>query len=451
VKTLPFLPQYSLGSPRTGHPRPKIAFVSTSPPRRCGIATFTDDLLDGLAEAAPDLETVVCAVDRDGLEYGPKITHVLEQDDPAAYPKAAAALAEAGVDAVVVQHEFGIFGGPDGMWINDFAEELTARGVPYLVTLHTVLSAPTPGQAAALERLCRGAAGVTAFTPTARHLAAATGIAPAGRLAIVPHGAPAVVRAAGAARGTDVFRPEGIRPEVAEVLAGPGPIVSTFGLVSSGKGLETAISAAAELAAEHPGLRYVIAGATHPEAPREHGVDYRAGLGRLARELGAADNVRFLDFFLTEAEIAALLHRSEVFLTPYRSREQISSGALTFALAAGCPVVSTAYHYARDMLADGAGTVVEPGDTDAFTEALRILLTDPGRLAAATVAARAAGRDLGWSAVAARFADLVRATVEESAGLRRAGSAARRATPAAGTRSLPGAPAWRGGYAPVGM
>ena len=193
--------------------------------------------------------------------------------------------------------------------------------------------------------------------------------------------------------------------EVAELLAESSGkrLISTFGLISPGKGLETAVKAVAAAAGQHPDIRYVIAGSTHPEIAKEHGEDYRLGLAGLVAELGVEEHVRFLDFFLTDEEIALLLHNTEVFLTPYRSREQISSGVLTFAVAAGCPVVSTSYYYAQDMLASGAGVLVESGDDDGFAHALRELLADGERLASARDVAMEIGGTLGWPSVAERF------------------------------------------------
>jgi glycosyltransferase involved in cell wall biosynthesis len=385
----------------------KIAILSTYPPRQCGIGAFAEELYSSLVEAAPDLDLLVCAVDREGLRYGDEVATVLSQDDEAGYRKTAASLAAAGVDAVLIQHEFGIYGGPDGAWITSFAAELAVAGVPYVVTLHTVPAAPSRGQADVLQRLCHGAAAVIVFTPTARRLARAAGLR-TDRFETIPHGVPALLRSRDRMHSAMVAR-----PEVAEVLADVenATVVSTFGLVSPNKGLETGIAAVAALARELPDLRYVIAGATHPEVVRQYGELYRQSLGELVAELGAGDHVRFLDLFLTDAEVAALLSRSAVFLTPYRSRDQVSSGALTFALAAGCPVVSTSFFYAQDLLTGGAGLVADPGDTEAYTAALRRMLTEPGRLSRAADAAWAAGAELVWPVVAQRAADVIRTAV----------------------------------------
>ncbi|MFL6112812.1 MAG: glycosyltransferase [Catenulispora sp.] len=382
--------------------------MSTYPPRQCGIATFTRDLRDAVTQVAPDLELSVCAVDRGEPRTGPDAEFVLRQDERGDYVRAARAVARSGAAAVVIEHEYGIYGGPDGEWIALFAAELDALGVPYLVTLHTVLSQPSIGQAAVLRRLCRRAFAVSVFTDTARRLAIRTGV-PADRIVVVPHGAPTILY-----DGPD--GPDGpggpIRPEVATIVAEAAAgtrLLSTFGLVSASKGLETAIAAVAAVAPAHPDVRYIIASRTHPEIARHEGEAYRDRLTTLIAELGVERHVTFIDHFLTDAEIALLLRRTEVFLTPYRSREQVSSGALTFAVAAGCAAVSTSYHYARDLLSGGAGTVVEPGDATGFAAALHGFLGDPERLLAARAAAARAGGHLSWPMVARRFAGILRA------------------------------------------
>jgi glycosyltransferase involved in cell wall biosynthesis len=157
-----------------------------------------------------------------------------------------------------------------------------------------------------------------------------------------------------------------------------------------------------------PDVRYIVAGATHPEQVRQHGEGYRLGLMRRVAALGLGDHVRFVDDFLSEADLAALLHRTEVYLTPYHNREQISSGTLTFAIAAGCAVVSTDYHYAKDMVSAEMGAVVPVDDPPAMAAALGRLLGDATVLRAARAAATRVGAGLSWPAVAGRLLALVR-------------------------------------------
>lgn len=383
----------------------RLGIVSTYLPRRCGLATYTADLRGALQG---EIDPVVIAIDRDGLSYPDEVVAVIRQDRAASYVSAADEIAAAGVDAVLIQHEYGIFGGPNGAYVLHLARALTRLGIPYLVTLHTQLSNPTAGQSATVSALCAGAARVTVFTETARRLAIRAGIATGDQLTVVPHGAPEILRATPP-------RDE-LRDHVTAVLdrLGDDPVLTTFGLVSAGKGLEDAIGALAHVVRDHPTTRYVIAGATHPEVVRNEGESYRQGLLELAKRLGLTDNVHFIDSFLTPAELSALLRRTTIFVTPYLSPEQICSGALTFAVAAGCPVVSTDYRYAADLLSGGAGVLVPCRDVAALAGGITGLLGSPSALAATRAAANGKGSRLTWPAVGLRAAKIVRDVVREA-------------------------------------
>jgi glycosyltransferase involved in cell wall biosynthesis len=380
----------------------RLGIVSTYLPRQCGLATYTADLREALGIATDDLQTVVVAIDRDGHEFGDEVVVTINQDQIEDYTAAAAVLRTAGVQAVLIQHEYGIFGGPDGSHIVQLAHALSDCGIPYLVTLHTVLSRPSAGQAATLHDLCAGAAKVTVFTETARQVAIRTGVAAGHQLVVVPHGAPVAMRCAP--------DPATLRPELRALLATleGKPTLTTFGLLSPGKGIDIAIDALADVVRDHPTTQYVVAGATHPEVKRLEGEGYRAQLHAAVDRLGLADNVHFVDAFLSLDELAALLHASTLFITPYRSPEQICSGALTFALGAGLPAVSSDYSYAADMLAGGAGRVVPCGDRDALAAEISGLLGDAESLAQAKEVARTSAGWLQWPTVAAREASLVR-------------------------------------------
>jgi glycosyltransferase involved in cell wall biosynthesis len=354
------------------------------------------------------MQTVVAAIDRDGLEYGDEVFVAVDHDCVTDYSSAAHALRDAGVDVVLIQHEYGIFGGTDGSHIIEFARTLAACGIPYLVTLHTVLSRPNPGQAASLRALCARAAKVTVFTETARRVAIRTGIAAGHQLVVIPHGAPVAMREA-----PDRSTLDRATIELLDRVAGK-PTLTTFGLLSKGKGIDLAIDALARVVEAHPDTQYVVAGATHPEIKRQEGESYRKGLHAQVDRLGLADNVHLVDTFLQPDQLSAILHASTMFVTPYRSPEQICSGALTFALGAGLPVVSSAYSYAADMLSGGAGHVVPCGDRDALAAQIIQLLDDPLALAKAKAAAEECAQWLPWPAVAAREAAIIRDVVEQA-------------------------------------
>ena len=355
---------------------------------------FSQDLREALIEADPTMPVEIVSILRDPRQIAEtEVVAAIRQDVRSDYAAAAATLSSRGTDVVLIEHEYGIFGGDAGAFVVSLAEELEQ---PLVVTLHTVLSAPSVRQAEALRALCRRATLVTVFTETARRMVVEARIVPPERVRVLPHGAPMVLVDAASGRATD----DRISQVALERLAGR-TVLSTFGLISAGKGIELAISALPAVVAAHPEVLYLIAGQTHPEVVKSEGESYRLGLERLVRELDLTEHVHFLDRFFTEAELAVLLSSTDLYLTPYRSREQIVSGALTFAVAAGCPVVSTPYYYAEDLLGSGAGVLVPFDDAAAMSGAVLDLLDHPDKLERARTEARRVGSALAWPQVGA--------------------------------------------------
>jgi glycosyltransferase involved in cell wall biosynthesis len=374
----------------------RTAIVSTYPPRACGIGTFSADLrgtligVDGVESA--DLVVVLnepSSPQRRGL-LG-TIAHAVRGD----YLRTARMLARLDVDVVLLQHEYGIFGGRDGEYVLSFAQGLAQ---PLVVTLHTVLSEPTRHQAEVLTELCEEAELVIVMTETALELLVASGACAGEKVRVVPHGAPARLTARAAA---------GLDPSRMRVGRTGAFHLSTFGLISPGKGLETVIEALPAMLDRHPEIVYTIAGRTHPDVAHREGERYRLMLERRVLELGLDAHVEFDDRFLSLDQLSDLLAATDVFVTPYRSREQIASGALTFAIAAGCGVVSTPYWYARDMLATGAGRLVPFDDSAALAGAVCDYIEQPELLAAARAEARRIGSSLAWPSVAQATASVL--------------------------------------------
>ncbi len=326
----------------------RLGMVSTYPPRRCGVANYAGELSRALSR---QFDVVVCAVDQDRLTYPDEVAAVIRQDVGEDYRRAARILAEHTVDAVLVQHAHGIFGGPAGAHVLGLTDELRLRGVPYLVTLHSLPSFE-PG-ARTVTALAQGAAGVTVFTDTARRLL--TSVEPCGPVALLPHGVPPAGQ-----MGEDVLA-RLRRPLAAELTGGTGsPLLSTFGLLRPGKGLERAIAAMPTVIAAHPGARYLIVGATHPDEAREHGEAYRDSVRRFIDRLDLAASVRLLDAYLTNDEMLALLGRTDIYLAPGLRAEAAHSGMLALAVAAGCRVVAAEHPYAHEILRDRRTGVVVP-------------------------------------------------------------------------------------------
>jgi glycosyltransferase involved in cell wall biosynthesis len=373
----------------------RVAIVSTYQPRHCGIAVFSGDLRAALLEADSSLAVDIVSISRgdNSRSHPPEVVATIRREVASDYRAAAEELGRANVDVVLIEHEYGIFGGNDGHFVLELANQLT---VPMVVTLHTVLANPPAERARTMRALCQRAALIMVFTETARRMLGEQGLAEPERVRVVPHGAPDELTQAAWADGVD----EDIASSSLQLpsLAGR-TVLSTFGLISDSKGLELAIRALPSIVASHPEVLYLIAGQTHPEVIHKEGESYRLGLQQLVHDLDLCDHVWFIDRFLSIDELAMLLARTDLYLTPYRSRDQIVSGALTFAVAAGCPVVSTPYFYAEDLLSSGAGRLVPSGDSSELAAAALDLLGSRAKMKAARAEARRVGADLTWSSV----------------------------------------------------
>jgi polysaccharide biosynthesis protein PslF len=353
-----------------------IGMLGTYPPTQCGLATFGAALTGALGEVG-----IVRVVDRAESHPDPDVVAHLVNGSAAGAARAVRHLN--GFDVVVVQHEYGIYGGPDGRDVLDVLDALT---VPAIVVLHTVLQNPTPRQHHILTRILARAEMVVTMTETARRRLLESYAADADRVTVIPHGAADHGFAAGSA------------------VPGRRPLVLTWGLIGPGKGIEWAIDAMPSLRDLNP--RYLVMGRTHPKVLERDGEDYRDGLLARIEARQAGGLVQLDDRYLGGADLAAVVRQADVVLLPYDSREQVTSGVLIEAVAAGRPVVSTAFPHAVELLGDGTGLVVPQRDPAALASALRRVLGDPGL--AADMAERASRKapDLLWGAVAGRYRQL---------------------------------------------
>ena len=362
------------------------AIVATYPPRHCGIASFTRDL----ARATGSTSVVALHPPGAPTVYPMEVRHRIRRDVVADYRQTARALARDGVELVSIQHEYGIWGGADGEYVLDFVRALS---VPAMATLHTVRRTPTSSQRRILAGLCAAVEGVVVMSQAAATLLTRVyGVSPM-QISVISHGVPDLPR----------VDPELVKPGLG--LAGHAVILS-FGLIGPGKGYELAIAAMPAVVEAIPNALYVILGATHPELLRREGEAYRDGLVARAAELGVGDHVRFVDRFVTQAELGRWLQAADVFVTPYPNLEQIVSGTLSYAVGAGKAVVSTAYEYAVELLADERGILVPPASPPALAAALAALLADPLRREHMGTRAHRFGRHMVWPEVGAAYRSL---------------------------------------------
>jgi glycosyltransferase involved in cell wall biosynthesis len=374
----------------------RIALVGNFAPRKCGIATFTTDVFDKLGEFHPEIAVDVHALDdpRQPLEYTGAAGTIVN-NDPASYRRAARRINDSGVDAVWLQHEYGIFGGPDGEMVLELVDRIAA---PLILTPHTVLSEPSERQRAILERLIARASCIMVMSAHSCRLLTERYGAPEEIMQVVPHGAP--------------DRPFGRQEEYKARLGLAGKtVLTTFGLLGPGKGLETAIEALPAIVRKHPDVVYRIVGATHPNLVAADGESYRESLQQLAETIGVADHLQWDNRFLETDELLDQLEACDIYLTPYPNLQQSTSGTLSYAVALGKAVVSTPYLHAQELLAEGVGELVEPKSSAAIAERVNVLLGDRERLAKLQRRAYAKGRETIWPRFAEGAASLVEAAV----------------------------------------
>jgi glycosyltransferase involved in cell wall biosynthesis len=374
-------------------PARRIALVGNYTPRKCGIATFTADIFDKLGEFHPEIAVDVYALDdpQEPMAYG-DIAGTIVRNDADSYAQVARRINESGVDAVWLQHEYGIFGGPDGEMVLDFVDRLAA---PLILTPHTVLGDPSVRQRDILERLVARASRIMVMSRHSRDLLVERYHAPAEILEVVPHGAP--------------DRPFGRQERFKARLGLTGrTVLMTFGLLGPGKGLECVIEALPAIVERHPEAVYRIVGATHPNLVASEGEAYRDRLVALADELGVADHLLWDNRFLETEELLDQLEACDIYITPYPNMQQSTSGTLSYAVALGKAVVATPYLHARELLANGAGELVEPRSAEAIADAVIHLLDDPQRLHSLQRRAYARGRETIWP----RFAEGAAALIE---------------------------------------
>ncbi len=378
----------------------KVAFVATKVPRRCGIATYTEDLRAAMQAADPTLRTMHAAIDEAAVlrAYPTDVRWRIRQGDPESYRAAAAALNASGVDAVNLQHEFGLY----GVWKDDVFEDhlrpfLQELRIPLVATLHSLPPEPSDSMREAIRAISSRADVVVVMARlAARLLAEPYGVT--SRPVVIPHGMPAIA-------------PSG-RHRLKRQLGIEGrTVISTFGLVDPRKGLEYMIEAMPAIVERFPTCIYLIVGQTHPELQRTAGESYRNQLIARVAELGLGDHVGFVNDYLTQRNIVDHLLASDVYVTPYLDPNQITSGTLAYALGAGKAIVSTRYLHATEALAEDRGILVDFRSADQLAAAVLALLSDPARKAAMEQRAYAYGVQATWPAVGQRTLELMREVV----------------------------------------
>jgi len=381
----------------------KIACIGNYPPRECGIATFTRDVVNavlGPRGKSIDAEAYIVALnDREqSYEYPDNVKFRVRQNDQRDYLEAAKFINHSDANVCLLQHEFGIFGGEGGLFILSLISRLK---IPLITTLHTVLEKPSYSEKAIIQEICKKAAKVVIMSSYAAKLLKEVYHVSSSKIALMHHGVPKF----DTSQGKKLKKKFHFEDKT---------ILFTFGLLSRNKGIETVIHALPEVVKKHPNVLYVILGKTHPNVLRVADEEYRNYLLRLVERYNLKNNVQFLNRFVSNEELFEYLSAIDIYITPYLNKAQITSGSLAYAVGAGAAVVSTPYWHAEELLSEGRGQLFDFGDTKALSKILIGLSDNPTALNKYRKKAFAYGQKMAWSVIGKQYRKLLIQTIAKN-------------------------------------
>ena len=379
-------------------PAINIAFVGNYSPRICGIATFNTDLCEAITKLLSPRSNVfaVAVNDKDKeYHYPHRVEFTLQQTQQKDYFEAANFINASNADVVCIQHEYGIYGGWDGIYILSLISSLS---VPVVVILHTVLKNPTPNQKKIISEMAQRASYLIVMSNLAVTLLQEVYSVPAEKIKTLYHGTP------------DFTSLDNNHYKKRFQVEGKQTLL-TFGLLSPNKGIETVLKALPKIVKEFPQLIYVVLGKTHPNVVKEYGEKYRTSLVALVDDLGLQDHVIFDNRFVSLEELYAWLMAADIYITPYLNEAQIVSGTLSYAIGAGNAIISTPYWYAKEILADGRGRLIDFGDSEALASSLRELLSDKKKLKLLREKTYKFGRQMRWEKISEKYLEIFKQTV----------------------------------------
>lgn len=369
----------------------KIVNIGTYPPKQCGIATFSMDLRNSLIANDNTVKCIALSDDKFIYSYSEEVILNLKQNKKSAYMQTAKLINNSpDIDLVVLQHEYGIFGGKDGNYILELTKHLEK---PYVLICHTVLPRPGKKQKLILYHLCQRASGIVAMSNRSAKLLIDLYQAPQDIINVIPHGVPEFVK-----EDADKLKTEyGLQGR---------DIISTFGLIGSGKGLEIGIEAMVSVAQEYPSALFLILGETHPMLKKVEGEKYRNMLVAMVEELNLQNNVQFVNKYLSIEELGKYLHMTDIYLSPYPNKDQAVSGTMAFAIGCGKAIVSTPYAYARENLAQGRGLLTKKADPNELANSIKKILADPQLKQTLQENAYALGKNWLWPNIGRQYTDI---------------------------------------------
>lgn len=368
-----------------------ILNVGTYPPKQCGIATFSMDLRNSLSIYDNNIQVMAVSDNSYEYSYPDEVIFNIKQDYRQHYIRAAKWVNGSNdIKLVIIQHEYGIYGGNDGEHILEFSKLIDK---PYIVITHTVLPHPSKHQKLVLYKLCHGASGVVCMTKKSRQLLIDLYSVTPKLIHIIGHGVP-------------VFKKRPIDELKLEHNLEGQQTISTFGLIGPGKGLELGIQAVARIIDDFPSVCYLILGQTHPMLKQSEGEKYRQMLESMVMDLKLESNVRFINKYLSDDELGDYLYMTDIYLSPYPNKDQAVSGTMAFAMGCGRAIVSTSYAYAVEVLAEGRGLLSESPDPEQLASLMSRILSDAKLKRHLQTKAYDTGKSWSWPSVGKDYDNL---------------------------------------------
>jgi len=374
----------------------KIAYISTYPPRECGIATFNQNLMRAINANFPDRGSlsnggfVVAINDSENMqeyEYPNEVKYIIRQNHQKDYIRAANYINTSDADAVILEHEFGIYGGESGIYILPLLNRLEK---PLISILHTILKDPSYVQRIIIREIAEQSSKIIVMSQRAVEFLTKIYDVPVNKIQIIEHGVPDVEASLeNPIKNLTQFKNH--------------RVLLTFGLISRNKGLETVIRALPKIAENHPDVMYVVLGNTHPGVIKNSGEEYRDHLKTLAVQLNVSKHLSFINKFVSEEELVNYLSAAGIYVTPYLNEAQITSGTLSYAVGAGAAVVSTPYWHATELLANSRGRLFDFKNADALAGIINELLDQPRLLNELKNNAYEYGLHLRWPMIGAEY------------------------------------------------
>lgn len=386
----------------------RLGCISSYVPKKCGIATFSRDLLKGIKDNDKTARLFVAAAENTSAiyQYNQEVITVLKSNNPKSYIRSAAKLNSQHLNAVLLQHEFGLFGGqftsfikdgmgysyPTGKYILELLDSLSA---PLITTFHTVISEPDAVRKAVIKKIAKQSVAIITMTEDSKSILCRDYNIGTNKISVIPHGTPKLVRR----NRATILRELGLSKDNFYMVMS--------GLLGPNKGVDLAIKAMPNILKKHPNVRLVVIGQTHPDIFASLGKAYMNSLTNLAKKVNVAHAVNFVDKYVKTSELSKYLAITDIYLTPHRDPEQAASGTLAYAIGNGLITISTPYRYALELLADKRGFLVPFEDYDAIAKAVNRLISRPYLRKRTKALLKPYAQTMSWEAVGESYLKLI--------------------------------------------